>query len=252
MTTAIIVDDELNLVDHLVRLLKKLWPDLNIVGTANSGEQALSLVEELAPDIVFIDIKMPGIDGLQVASQLQNSVHIVFVSAHNRYAIEAFEKAAVDYILKPVTSERLQKTINRLQTMASNSNGNMNHEILASLINNFSNEKSASWLQWLRTGSDAQTQLISVEEAIYFKADNKYTTLCTRDKEFLIRSSINSLSESLNPDQFWRIHRGIIVRVAEIHEASRDIRGRYNLTLKSRSEHLRTSQSYGHLFKLSR
>jgi len=252
MTKAIVVDDEANLVDHLVRLLNQLWPKLDIVGTANSGEQALKLIKASTPDIVFIDIKMPGIDGLRVASQLQKSIQIVFITAFNRYAVDAFESAAVDYILKPVTTERLDKTIKRLRSMTSNSTSIVSQDLLTDLISNLSTEKSGSWLQWLRTGSDTKTQLVSVEEAIYFKSDNKYTTLFTKDREFLIRSSINSLSESLNPEQFWRIHRGIIIKVAEIQEANRDIRGRYNLTLKNRSERLRTSQSYGHLFKLAR
>lgn len=252
MTKAIVVDDEANLVDHLVRLLNRQWPTLTIVGTANSGEGALKLMETATPDVVFIDIEMPGINGLQVASQLQNSIQVVFVTAFNRYAVDAFESAAVDYILKPVTAERLQKTIKRLQSKTSNSTSVVSQDLLAELINNLSREKNVNWLQWLRTGSDTKTKLVSVDEAIYFRSDNKYTTLYTKDKEFLIRTSINSLSESLNPDQFWRIHRGIIVKVAEIQEANRDIRGRYSFTLKSRSEQLRTSQSYGHLFKLAR
>jgi len=252
MTKAIIIDDEANLVDHMVRLLNQEWPELSIVGTANSGKQALTLIERTSPDIVFTDIEMPDINGLQVASQLHNSIHIVFVTAFNRYAVEAFERSAVDYILKPVTAERLKKTINRLQSMMLSPTNVADQNLLTDLINNLSKEKSGNWLQWLRTGSDTKTELVSVEDAIYFKADNKYTTLYTKDKEFLIRCSINSLSESLNPEQFWRVHRGIVVKIAEIQEANRDIRGRYNLTLKNRAERLRTSQSYGHLFKLAR
>ncbi len=243
MTSAMLVDDEPNLSKHLARKLADLWPELDIVGTAINGRQALALAEDTQPDIVFLDIHMPGLTGLEVAEALPSETKIVFVTAFNEFAVEAFEKAAVDYLLKPVSDERLQRTIERLRA-----SGTKDRSELVALLKDLKGDNAAH-LKWLKAGIDDTTQLVAVEEVIYFQADNKYTTVRTKTGEHLVRKTIKDLEQALDPDKFWRIHRSTIVQVAQIASAKRDLRGRYTLRLKDCNETLLASQSYGHLFK---
>jgi len=249
--TAIVVDDEKNLLDHLVKILNEVWPELKIVGTASSGQQALALVTKHNPDIAFLDIQMPGLSGLEVAEKIHVRCKVVFVTAFDEYAVEAFENAAIDYVLKPATSSRLTKTVERLKAQPDAKGAQSDEALMGELLAKLSRPGGNSWLQWIRAGSDNQTELISVEDVVYFEADNKYTTLYTATAEYLVRVSISKLSEQLDPEQFWRIHRSIIVKVSEIDGARRDIRGRYTLTMKNHTAKLRSSPRYGHLFKLS-
>jgi DNA-binding LytR/AlgR family response regulator len=242
-TTAIIVDDEPHLVDYLSTKLSELWPDLEIVGTALNGRQAVSLAEEKNPDIAFLDIHMPGLSGLQVAQALSADIKVVFVTAFDEYAVDAFQRAAIDYLLKPVSDTRLMQTIERLRAPASSDRND-----LLNLIRDISQEQN-SYLQWIRVGLDDTTQLVPVSDVIYFKADLKYTEIFTRDGGYIVRRSIKELESQLDPNQFWRIHRGVIVRVEQIAAAKRDFRGRYTIALRDHPDVLRTSQSYGHLFK---
>ena len=241
--TAIIVDDEATLIDYLATKLAELWPELEILGSAQNGRQALALFAQEQPDIVFLDIHMPGLSGLQVADQLPTHASVVFVTAYDQYAVQAFERAAVDYLLKPVQSDRLARTIERLKDSAT-----AGSEDLRSLLNSIIRPES-DHLHWLRTGLDDVTELVSVEDVLFFKADQKYTSVVTTEREYVIRMSIKELAERLDPRTFWQIHRGIIVRVDEVVSAQRDLRGRYTLKLRSSEQTLRTSASYGHLFK---
>ena len=243
MTSAIIVDDEPNLANYLQDKLSVLWPELEILGQAHNGRSALALADETQPDVAFLDIHMPGLSGLQVAQALPDSTRVVFVTAYDEYAVEAFQKAAVDYLLKPVSDERLQQTIERLQQNAVQ----VRSELLQLLQQ--VGQPRRTQLQWLRTGLDDTTQLVSVDEVVYFQADQKYTSVMTAAGEHLLRRSIKDLEQELDPDHFWRIHRGIIVRVDQIVTAKRDLRGRYTITLRDRPESLRSSASYGKLFK---
>lgn len=244
MTTALLVDDEPNLLDYLERKLTAAWPELSIVGTAANGRQALAMSADLAPDIVFLDIQMPGLNGLQVAQALDPEIRVVFVTAFDEYAVPAFEAAAVDYLLKPVDDERLALTVARLKEATTDPDREVLTKVLAQL-----SRGDHVHLKWLRSQQDGSTRLIPVDSVVCFKADGKYTSVLTATEEHLIRTSIKELEEELDPGVFWRVHRGTIVRVEEILEASRDLRGRYTLTLRSRPERLRTSQKYGHLFK---
>jgi DNA-binding LytR/AlgR family response regulator len=186
---------------------------------------------------------MPGLSGLQVAEALPLGTRVVFVTAFDEFAVDAFQRAAVDYLLKPVSDSRLTQTIERLQA-----NTGQDREQLISLLSNMS-QAPTSYLQWIRAGRGDTVQLLSVADIIYFQAGSKYTSIVTREREFLVRSSIKELEEQLDPNQFWRIHRGIIVRVDQVVNARRDLRGRYTLKLKDRPESLRSSQSYGYRFK---
>lgn len=241
--TAVLIDDEPLVLDHLLAKLKKLWPELRILGTAANGRQGLALVAETQPDIVFLDIHMPGLSGLAVAEALPDSCKVVFVTAYDQYAVDAFDRAAADYILKPVADSRLLKTIDKLKAEPQGSMAD-----IRALLNQIK-EKNPDELVWLRTGLGEVTELVSVDEVVFFKAEQKYTSVFTAEGERLIRTTIKELESSLDPDAFWRIHRGVIVRVDQIASARRDLRGRYTLTLRDRPEHLRSSQAYGHLFK---
>ena len=241
--TAIIVDDEANLIDYLAGKLAVLWPELEILGTALNGRAAITLAEETQPDIAFLDIHMPGLNGLQVAEALPADTKIVFVTAFDEFAVDAFQRAAVDYLLKPVTDTRLAQTISRLQEPVAN-----DRDVLLDLLKDLDRQPT-SYLQWIRAGFDDTTELVPVQEVIYFKADRKYTDVITREREYLVRLSIKELELQLDPQQFWRVHRGLIVRVDQIAAARRDLRGRYVITLRDHSDVLRSSPSYGHLFK---
>lgn len=248
MTTALLVDDEPNLSDYLARRLGDLWPELEIVGTAANGRQALAMCAELAPDVVFLDIQMPGLTGLQVAETLDPEIRVVFVTAYDEYAVQAFEAAAIDYLLKPVDDARLAQTLARLKRALSNDDRQALSSAISTVLGQLK-DREPGFLTWLKAQQEGATQLVPVDAVIYFQADGKYTTVVTATAEHLIRTSIRELEEALDPEAFWRVHRGTIVRVEEIAEARRDLRGRYTLTLRSRPEQIRTSQKYGHLFK---
>jgi DNA-binding LytR/AlgR family response regulator len=243
--TAILVDDEPNVLDHLQAMLAIAWPELEIAATAHNGRAALELARDLEPDVMFLDIHMPGLSGLEVAARLQADVNVVFVTAFDQYAIAAFEAAAVDYLLKPVTSARLEATVARLK----HRDQPRNHDELRALIERLVGADRPSHLQWLRAGQGETVQLVAVDDVAYFRADQKYTSVFTANGEYLIRTSIRDLAAQLDPSHFWQIHRAIIVNVRDVVKASRDLRGRYTLTLRSRPERLRSSQTFGHLFK---
>lgn len=245
MTTALIVDDEPKLVNYLVVKLAKLWPELDVVGTAENGLEAVTLAQKLKPDIVFLDIKMPGLNGLAVAETLPKDSKIVFVTAFDQYAADAFEQSAVDYLLKPVGEERLTKTIQRLKQKEPVAKAD-----LVALVKTLTSPK-VSFLQWLRVGLDDITELVPIQDVVYFKADLKYIDVVTQNKTYLLRQSLSDLESQLDPDVFWRINRGCIVRVDQIAKAKRDFRGRYDITLYDQDQTLRASQPFGYLFKKS-
>lgn len=248
--TAIIVDDESNLASHLEKKLAQQWPELEVLGSAVNGRQALALAAETQPDIVFLDIHMPGLTGLHVAEELKDKTKIVFITAFDQYAVQAFEHAAVDYLLKPVTDERLAQCVAKLQTLLPTSAASQPAtELDLSALLNRLQQNSDEYIQWLRAGLDDTVELVAVNDVVYFQADQKYTSVFTQAREYFIRTPIKELEQSLDPNAFWRIHRGIIVAVGEIMSAKRDLRGRYTLTLKSRPEKLRSSQSYSHQFR---
>lgn len=245
MTTALIVDDEPKLINYLVVKLAKLWPELDVVGTAENGLEAATLAQKLKPDIVFLDIKMPGLNGLAVAEMLPKHSKIVFVTAFDQYAADAFEQSAVDYLLKPVGEERLTKTIQRLKQKEPVAKAD-----LVALVKTLTSPK-VSFLQWLRVGLDDITELVPIQDVVYFKADLKYIDVVTQNKTYLLRQSLSDLESQLDPDVFWRINRGCIVRVDQIAKAKRDFRGRYDITLYDQDQTLRVSQPFGYLFKKS-
>ena len=245
---ALIADDEPALRVELERLLADIWPELGIVASVGDGTAALEAIERLRPDVAFLDIRMPPPSGLDVARRAGPDTAVVFVTAYDTHAVEAFERAAVDYLVKPVLGSRLQETVDRLKRrLAGGNRGEPDPRALESLIRRLAD--TPEYLHWLRVGQGERVELVAVEDVCFFRSDRKYTAALTRDREHLVRTPIAELVARLDPGRFWRIHRGGIVNVTAIEAARRDLRGRYRLTLKERPEVLRVSAAYGHLFR---
>jgi DNA-binding LytR/AlgR family response regulator len=248
---AIIADDEKELRTYLRSMLSQVWPELIICGEAKNGKEALELVESKQPQIAFLDIRMPGLSGMEVAKKIAGLCRIVFVTAFDQYAVEAFEKEAVDYLLKPVSKERLIQTIQRLKNQLDSSTEPPARlaEMIEQVISMLPDRGGTRFLHWIKTQDKDSIRLIPVEEADYFKAEDKYTLVISKEGESLIKKSIKELVQELDPAQFWQIHRGTIVNVSKIDRVSRSLTGRGMLKLKGRLELLTVSRNYLHLFK---
>ena len=246
--TALIADDEPALRADLERLLADAWPELVVAASVGDGAAALDAAGRLQPDVAFLDIRMPPPSGLDVARRIDADTAVVFATAYDDHAVEAFERAAVDYLLKPVMAPRLEETVNRLKRwLAGGRRTGIDPETLDSLIRRLAD--APAHLSWLRVGRGDRVELVAVGDVCFCRADRKYTAAVTREAEHLVRTPITELAARLDPERFWRIHRGCIVNVAAIEAARRDLRGRYRLALKDRPEILRVSAAYGHLFR---
>jgi DNA-binding LytR/AlgR family response regulator len=244
--TAIIVDDEPNLCGLLRRQLAACWPELDVLAEAYNGADAQRLVDELRPDVAFLDIRMPGMTGLELARRIGAACHVVFVTAYDQYALQAFENAAVDYLLKPVAPERLSKTVTRLKSHLSSAPPDLS-PLLAQLAGQMQPRKQ--YLQWLQVSAQNDIELVPVDEVDFFQAADKYTLAVTRSAERVMRKSLKELEDELDPDSFWRVHRNAIVRVAAIARISRDFRGHLVLHLHQHDNTLSVGRSYSHLFR---
>ncbi|HXX85355.1 MAG TPA: LytTR family DNA-binding domain-containing protein [Casimicrobiaceae bacterium] len=251
--SALIAEDEPNLAAYLRERLAAAWPELNVVGVAGDGPEALRLIEEHDPDVLFLDIRMPGLNGLEVARRAAEGVQVVFVTAYDQYAVQAFEQEAVDYLLKPVTDERLAQTVRRvrerLRTPPAGNDVKRALDALARVLPSLSGRASPGRLAWIRASVGNQIRLIAIEEICYFQANDKYTSVFTVEGEALIRTSLKELAEQLDPDRFWQIHRGTIVNLAAVASTTRDLAGRMQLRLKGRPETLAVSRAFAHRFR---
>ena len=248
---AIIADDEEQLRIHLKSKLADLWPELAICGEAQNGLEALEMIAAFRPAIAFLDIKMPGLSGIEVAQKIGAECRVVFITAFDQYAIEAFESEAVDYILKPVTDQRLKKTVNRLKKQIVDI-PNPAPDLAAAmerLLATLKNTPSTGYLKWVKARHGEEVRLIAIEDVCYFKAEDKYTVVKTSDGESLIKKSIRQLTGELDPEQFWRIHRGTIINISRIAGVSRSFAGRLIVKLKDSPQTLTVSRSYAYLFK---
>jgi DNA-binding LytR/AlgR family response regulator len=248
---AIIVDDEKHLRRYLRSMLADVWPELEICGEAQNGEEALALIESHQPHVVFLDIRMQGMCGMQVARQIAETCWVVFITAYDRYAVNAFESGAVDYILKPVTAERLQLTVIRLKVRIAASGRPPLHiaDIVRKVITEFPREQKKQFLQWIRVPYKDDIRLVAVDDICFFRAEERYTAVITEKGESLIRKPIRELVDELDPDKFWQIHRATIVNVGRIEKISRSLTGRGLVKLKNHPEILTISRSYLHKFK---
>jgi DNA-binding LytR/AlgR family response regulator len=245
MTTALIAEDEPMMRAQLKGRLAQAWPELEIVGEAQNGEEALALAAEKRPDIAFLDIRMPVLSGLDVARELAGRCHIVFVTAYDDYAIAAFDEGAVDYVLKPPMPERIAKVVSRLKARVAVAPLDLT-ALLAKLA---AQEPNAGPLKWIRASLGNSMKMIAVDDVLYFRAEDKYTKVVTADGEALIRKPIKDLYEELDPEGFWQIHRSAIVNLRAIARVDRDWRGEPVIALKGRDETLAVSRTFAHRFK---
>ena len=248
--TAIVAEDEATLRGQLVEQLGQLWPELAIVGEAADGVQALRLLDEHRPDVLFLDIQMPGATGLEVARQASGRCHVVFVTAYDQHAVAAFDQGAVDYVLKPVSAARLFTAVSRLKQRLGSPPARL-EAALGGLqpAGGGLPASSKQYLRWINASVGQNLKLITVDEISYFQADNKYTRVVTGEGEALIRKPLKELVEELDPNQFWQIHRSTLVNATSIAGVTRDFRGRMLVKLKARAETLLVSDSYTHRFR---
>ena len=244
--TAVIAEDEPLLRDELKETLSALWPELAIRAEAEDGIQAVRALAAHAPDILFLDIEMPGMNGLEVAHQASGKCHVVFVTAYDKYAVAAFEQGAVDYVMKPFSPARLATAITRLKQRLETAPANLDG-ILKALAEKAKEERK--YLRWITASQGANLRLITVEEVCYFQADNKYTLVATADMQSLIKRPIKESLDELDPNLFWQIHRSTLVNVNAIAGVNRDFKGHLHVRLKSLKETLAVSDTYVHLFK---
>lgn len=248
MPTAIVAEDEPILRTQLEGKLRKLWPELEIIASVGDGAAALEALEDRAPDFMFLDIQMPEMTGVEVARHVAGRAHVVFVTAYDQYAIQAFETGAVDYVLKPATDERLAVTLDRLKAKlaAPTPPADLN-AVLAKLTEQIHGKREK--LQWIKATIGQNLRLIPVGDVLFFQSDEKYTRVALADGEALIKTPIRELLDGLDPEVFWQIHRSTLVNVNAIAAVTRDFRGQAHVKVKGKDEALVVSRIYSHLFK---
>ena len=253
---AVIAEDEPLLAQQLKALLAKAWPALEIAAIAANGIEAVELIARERPQVAFLDIRMPGLSGLEAAAEIADHLGtkdaapaLVFVTAHDEFALRAFDLAAVDYLLKPVTEERLARCIERLKARIGKPEGvDSLVSQLKVLLGKEADEKTKP-LQILRAGTGETVKMIPIDEVCYFQAADKYTSVVTKDGESLIRTALKELLPQLPGDRFAQVHRGTIVNLREVSAAVRDDTGRISLKLRNRKETLQVSRLYADLFR---
>ena len=262
--TAVIADDERLLREQLKTRLQTAWPDLQIIGEARDGNEALARADELRPDVMFLDIRMPGMTGIEAGREILAlpdwQGEIVFVTAYDEYAVAAFEHGALDYLLKPVEPERLAQTAARVKARLARRvtpPPPQDEDALDGLLAKLTQlqqgmlPRPAEPLRWIQATTGSTTKLIDVKDVLFFKSDEKYTRVQTREQEAFIRTPIRELLPQLDPQQFWQVHRSAVVNLAAIASVTRDDTGRQRVHIKDHTEVLEVSRSFAHLFRAS-
>jgi DNA-binding LytR/AlgR family response regulator len=244
--SAIIAEDEPLLRGEWKDALAELWPEVDIKAEAENGIQAIRALETHEPDVLFLDIQMPGLTGLDVARVASGRCHVVFVTAYDQYAVAAFDEGAVDYVMKPFSPARLATAIARVRERMKSAPANL-ERLLNTLTEQ--NRRAGQFLRWISVGEGKTVRLITIDEICYFQAENKYTMVVTASTQSLINKTIKELVDELDPEVFLQVHRGTVVNVNAIAAVHRDLRGRLEIRLKQRKETLQVSASFAHLFK---
>lgn len=251
--TAMIVDDEAPMRAHLKHRLHQAWPELQIIAEANNGISAIEQADQIKVDLVFLDIRMPGKNGIETARHLAEKAHLIFVTAYDEYAVQAFEQGAIDYLLKPIDLDRLKQTCTRVQQrliqIEANQNQTADLEQMTQLLKQLLVQRETHYLRWIQASVGNSLRMISTKEVLFFKSDDKYTLVHTEQAEYLIRKTLKELEDELDPKEFWRIHRSCLVSVNAIATVARDERGRQMLGLKRSEEKLEISRNHSHLFQ---
>lgn len=261
----LLADDERLLREQLKTRLAQVWPQLEVCGEARDGQEALDKAQALQPDVVFLDIRMPGMSGLEAAREIVAlpgwAGEVVFVTAYDEYAIAAFEQGAIDYLLKPVEPHRLAQTAQRVQArLQARAPGPGADEaaldaLLAKLLHigqgveRTANPRDGGPLRWIQASVGSTTRLIDVQDVLFFRSDDKYTRVQTRQLEAFIRTPIRELVPRLDPQQFWQIHRSTLVNLAAVSSVTRDDAGRQRVHIEGHPEVLEVSRSFAHLFR---
>ena len=266
----LIADDEPALAENLVAELTALWPDATLLPAVHDGQSVLDVIDDAAdgqgPDVVFLDIRMPGLSGIDVARELsarEDRPLVVFVTAYDQFALDAFEQAAVDYVLKPVQTERLAETVKRLKDrLGTRPNGNAAAtdpaQTLAELVERLAGLQGAAqtratpqggYLRFIKALVGQEVRFIPVDEVIYLEATDKYVNVVAGSGESLIRTSLRELLTQLDPEHFWQVHRGTVVNVAHVSSAVHLSLGRLGLKIRGRTETLPVARQYAHLFR---
>jgi DNA-binding LytR/AlgR family response regulator len=271
LATAVLADDERLMRDQLRARLAEVWPELQIVAEARNGIEAVQLTETHRPDLVFLDIRMPGLTGIEAARQIaqmaprepaaadeeeEGPPEIVFITAYDQYAVEAFEQGVADYVLKPAERDRLLLTVQRVQKRLAARRGGAEapagphlQQLLHRLAAGLLPAGAPQYLRWIQATVGQTIQMIPVEEVLFFISDEKYTRVQTAQVEALIRKPIKELVDELDPLRFWQIHRSTLVAVDAIAAITRDFRGRQIVSVKGHPQKLEVSRSYTGLFK---
>ena len=255
MPTALIADDEPLLRERLATLLKRLWPELDIAGEAGNGREAVELFDALQPDVVFLDVHMPGLNGIEAARSIARRALVVFVTAYEQYAVQAFEQGALDYLVKPFDEARLADTVQRLQQrLAAPSREGAAGAPLDAVLDRMAEElrrraAPRAWMQWIKASVGPSLRLIPVEQVAYLRSDEKYTLVAWDGGEALIRTGIRELADALDPERFAQIHRSVIVNLHRIAQVTRGPNETAEVHLRGRPEVLPVSRSFLHVFR---
>ena len=249
MTTALIAEDEPLMRDRLLAALKVAWPELDVTCVAKNGIEALELWRKHRPDVAFLDIRMPGKTGLEVAAEIGDASHMVFITAYDEYAVRAFENGAADYLMKPVEVERLSAAVARIKKRLNSAPADLTG-LLGKLLNQ-SAKAGVSKLTWIRASLGNHTKLINVADVLFFQSDTKYTRIVLKDSEALVRTPLKELIEGLDEEVFWQVHRGVIINAHAIDRAVREGPEKLVVHIKGHKETLPVSRQYFHLFKQS-
>lgn len=261
--TALIAEDEPLLAQALQAELARAWPELRVTGIVGDGASAVEQALAHKPDVLFFDIRMPGQSGLEAAAELADEwpadapfPALVFVTAYDQYAVQAFEAQAVDYLLKPVQSHRLQKTVDKVKDVLARRAGGGNGDLEATLgqlrhlLGAVQAPPAAQGpLKVIQASVGSSIRMVPVEEVLYFEAADKYVRVLTADHEYLIRTPLKELVPQLGAQMFWQVHRGTVVRATAIDSVTRDEAGKLHVQLRGRKERLAVSRLYAHLFK---
>ena len=245
--TAVIADDEPLLRAQLRARLQRLWPELDVVREMENGRDIDAVIDEHNPELFFLDIHMPGVNGLEAARAIGCRAHVVFVTAFDQYAVEAFEQGAVDYVLKPFDEDRLLITVERLKARVGTRPPQI-EELMQRLASQLS-PRASDHLRWIKASVGSNVRLIPVEEVLFFQSDDKYTRVVTCEGESLIRKPIRELLDELDPAKFWQVHRATIVNVDHIATVKRGLKDQAEITLRDNPETLVVSRAFTHLFK---
>jgi len=250
MPTAVIADDEYLQRQELRRMLNLAWPELEIIEECEDGSEALDAIVNHQPDIAFLDIRMPGISGLDVARATEGQTNIVFVTAYDAHAIDAFNLAACDYLLKPIQHERLNQALQRVQEKLNSGEKSLDLlHMIATFEKRLSEQTQKERIRWISANSGKSIQIFPIEEILFFESDTRYTRVVSATDEGLIRTPIKDLQKGLDPEQFWQINRGILVNMRAIAGAHRDELGGIKVDVRGSREQLKVSQTYAWRFK---